>query len=1516
MPPKKTQKTGKRGPPPGKGGRPTLRSKAAKKPGQQTLTDLFKATAPPPPPPARAPPVAPPRDEEKVAEDLPPEPPERQAPTSLVAQVTRLAIASNDASPAATGQTGGRAGRAQPPPARSPPGDSEDEVLGEPQVAEAPPNETTLAFMIRKRDELQRMTGWKNGANNQSVLGGPWPDFALVLAGAPDTLSVFKDVPVLTRGHFCVGRIVFWVPERQFPRFYPEGRPRCPFHGHFNCVEHKGMRPCPRRFIDESSTSYIWGAQYSCTRRLADGVKPHYFTSYASNVMALAPKMVLNHWLQFGAHVTHRSAVAYRVVHRLRGALVTGQGASGFLKTLAELHKAQHLRTAASWRSYVDFCRASPSVAGMPAREPFYEFASKEYGGFIPSLAWMLKVFIDDVELRRDFHVRQLQMVDGLVLSGDHSHKVAKLVYVSAQSSAQSSAHTQAFEGLYTLMNGYGQVVGFWFVHGTTLQELEPMLRGVARRFKMYGFPGPLIFTTDRCCDERKFWVGDNSVSPPKTAIFESLARRGIVTLDESDAAEGVLRLLKLKPDADHVLTDRRDMTMTLVDKIYRKINASDPDDKVMSVDCEWKIGSDRAHLVQIGLLDGSTYLFHLRLSGLPHALKLLLEDPAIAKVGNRIHNDVRMLKPYDCTLGPTIDLSPFARDRGKAETRVSALDDLVRTILGAVLPKDATIRMSDWSKKLNEAQTKYAALDAYASIAVFDHLRRCVVPTETPVPKLSDLPPDTRVVVYSRGLARHVADGIVVGGTDDFGGNGVRLRVVVADVLVPGAKQLLSDATLLSATAGLQPSATFELRWNRNNIRVPILEVANPVAVEEPLPPAATGQTGGRAGRAQPEPDPMALDDEDEVEDARAVPDEDVPSDDDDGDEEDHLDCLLGHGHDDGDDWRRETIKQDILHIFLRHQKLLSKEHGAFKVFMSRLRDLLFVPNPDDMALIKACLKKRGLSDDDITDKINNEYAFFVRRVRRAVPGPDALIRDYDELVKLFANVKDAKTGAVLFRKKAWDLYKVTRDKHMKKGCLSDMPGLSYYIQAGEDKVGMPLFRCIRGTNAVEGFHQKIRQLIRGFSVSPRYALCLLHEYIYRWNVDLAISVRGLPEKFGGHYDHHLIEEEQEAMESWNLSPEEDPYKGWVSSSAFESTGEWFGLPREALRTKPDATDEGLDAALATIATESASGGDLDEDGERVIDGAAASLESLPASARWFCQQLGMSRPPLRVTTEEEVRFFDDHYLSFTDRRVGTSADSHSFIDFSRMADFWNKQCAEEDAGSRSRTSLTPKNSSLLMAHWKKVCANSNQRLTLRPVAQQSKALRVRIRDPSRATNDVDHFPAATRPATVVPPHREQQDPMVVQAVPAAAAEPAARPLEGVTGTRDVPTQAGEVPTVQQQAPQRALVAPLIGAPARPPAPPDESETVAAKKKRPRANRRCRRCGQEADAEQWIRYHDFTASRNEAKAKEKHPGAGNLMGNQAEPHEVCKTPARYILEGFPLADGAVFPRRSRAKQK
>jgi len=96
-------------------------------------------------------------------------------------------------------------------------------------------------------------------------------------------------------------------------------------------------------------------------------------------------------------------------------------------------------------------------------------------------------------------------------------------------------------------------------------------------------------------------------------------------------------------------------------------------DQKFISIHCEWKPGTtDGADLVQVGLLDGRTFLFHVsKMPRFPDALKNLLQKSSrIAKVGANIKVNAEKLKSRNVDLGPTIDLGREAYDRGKQTLR------------------------------------------------------------------------------------------------------------------------------------------------------------------------------------------------------------------------------------------------------------------------------------------------------------------------------------------------------------------------------------------------------------------------------------------------------------------------------------------------------------------------------------------------------------------------------------------------------------------------------------------------------------------------------------------------------------------------------------------------------------------------------------------------------------------------------------------------------------------------------
>jgi hypothetical protein len=98
-------------------------------------------------------------------------------------------------------------------------------------------------------------------------------------------------------------------------------------------------------------------------------------------------------------------------------------------------------------------------------------------------------------------------------------------------------------------------------------------------------------------------------------------------------------------------------------------------------------------------------------------------------------------------------------------------------------------------------------------------------------------------------------------------------------------------------------------------------------------------------------------------------------------------------------------------------------------------------------------------------------------------IPKPDILLPKILKAVELCADVKDAKTGEIFF-------FKVTRKvhvniakhvKHVKFGCVSDMPGLSYYYCL-RTKSGRKWLMCVRGALKLEGFHAHVRRIIPGF--------------------------------------------------------------------------------------------------------------------------------------------------------------------------------------------------------------------------------------------------------------------------------------------------------------------------------------------------------------------------------------------------------------------------------------------------
>ena len=333
-------------------------------------------------------------------------------------------------------------------------------------------------------------------------------------------------------------------------------------------------------------------------------------------------------------------------------------------------------------------------------------------------------------------------------------------------------------------------------------------------------------------------------------------------------------------------------------------------------------------------------------------------------------------------------------------------------------------------------------------------------------------------------------------------------------------------------------------------------------------------------------------------------------------------------------------------------------------------------------------------------------------------------------EVIELYKDIIDGKTGQPLFNSKAAKVHRSTL-KHIRWNCLSDIPGVSYCVQVGEDKHGIPLLKCTRGTSAIEGLHQKLRNLVRGYSNSPRFVRAIVFEFTCRWNHDLEIAARSLPKECEHFYEGSALEKEIQIMNKW--SSDFDVHPEWNSTKDFSCTGEHFGVPADedlpVMRDNEESSeaDQQLedDAARAAEASDEMEAGDQSNSVvvESIRD--ASGKSDLPASAAWLCQCSKRKRPVHNVQGKEEWKYFEDNCGNHQDSSIGVTADNCSFIDWSEFAQAWNEKVHKEDQLGVS-SSFACKNAAILKEAWKRHQWQANQATAMLGHADAARNLQV----------------------------------------------------------------------------------------------------------------------------------------------------------------------------------------------
>lgn len=192
--------------------------------------------------------------------------------------------------------------------------------------------------------------------------------------------------------------------------------------------------------------------------------------------------------------------------------------------------------------------------------------------------------------------------------------------------------------------------------------------------------------------------------------------------------------------------------------------------------------------------------------------------------------------------------------------------------------------------------------------------------------------------------------------------------------------------------------------------------------------------------------------------------------------------------------------VLDDAFHYMDRLLRLLSKKHSAFKAFAHDFSEAIFIRDKSDELAVRAVLEKHGVSWEYAK---RAKSSALNRRIRRCIPERTVLLKRLEKLFDAYTDIQCStkKSRGSFFSDEAKEMVKHLLDT-VRKGYLSDPPGICLYYLMSTDRDGLKIYRTVRGTNSIEGgFHMAVHRIFGSIRASPELAECLLINWILRRN-------------------------------------------------------------------------------------------------------------------------------------------------------------------------------------------------------------------------------------------------------------------------------------------------------------------------------------------------------------------------------------------------------------------------------
>ncbi|KAF5384343.1 hypothetical protein D9615_003177 [Tricholomella constricta] len=922
----------------------------------------------------------------------------------------------------------------------------------------------------------------------------------------------------------------------------------------------------PRLDIEDSFYIVTWS--YYCRK----GCRSH-FHGWTKRFLYSLPAYLR---MAFPAILLQKSGLSRNIILQLRVGNQHKMGPTGARSQLLEMHttrfsvlQGQYLEAIfelVHGRQDLSDQVQSTLHNFMPEHFPsFGDFGDpQEYAGFVPSqfyLAQMMNKAIESDESDANQHTACLAP-DQLAI--DDSHKVNKHI-------AKIDAHEE---------------------------RAGPLLE-IANSVKRYGFSDPpVVFSDDPVKDKQMIYMA-----------FPSLAKN----LTPVAAAYG-LKPITLPNTVKVLVLDTLELTESTLASIMAPLDL-DPDTHLCIAPHS---EPDSIFIIPVH-----------KFPRLPTSLLRLLISAQVFKVGSAIKGDITHLKKQFCELDGQnsfnlIDLKEYCIQRGLIVRGASAsLDVLVEKTLNMYLPKDGTVRKSEeWEvKHLLPEHICYAAMDVFATRAVFERAMELAPRQQV----THESPRGTRIALSLQEGGDIIAYGMISAVQPTSLGH---LQAASSSSIF----QMVTPLSLLS----------FDCRCNDHDALNSTTQVTQTPPHTSHLPTT----TGPNLALI----DPVLLQNKNTLDEEAEENDEEAPlySDSEDKDSA-GLDMLEAHFRDtEKEKGKRQRylspevesshfdpiatlqklvntpgptaleeftrIKKDIFHAF-QMIPTSSVNHGIRPEFLRALRDHVMRWDPATREIVdQMCRRVFDLSFEQM---LLRNPRWIAERTPRHVPSPAILVPAIQHVFNTFGNAIDATSKQPLFNKAAWKKANAVLEL-ARQGYLSDIDGIPMYEKAGLDKYRLQKWRCLQGTNNVEGGpHGDIYRKFGALHTGPRLTVNCLTDHRMWYNLQAFAK-----HLYGVDWDYHhslgLINHT-----SFLLNYLSDvvggaaAYSEWINGDLYERTTEKFGIcpVPEALR---------IHLSMESYSAQ-----------------AATQFSKLSSSDHWLRQRQGLALPALPPTTPEARRYF-----------------------------------------------------------------------------------------------------------------------------------------------------------------------------------------------------------------------------------------------------------------------------------